>query len=301
MSVDSSTESGAALRLRIGELSRRTGVGTDTLRAWERRYGLLSPDRSAGGYRLYTGADAARVRSMQALIGEGLSAAEAAEQVRAQSSRAPAAPQSSLEAERLATRLRDALERLDEASANAVLDEALAGLSMEFVVETVIFPVLRGIGTDWESGKLSIGQEHFATNLLRGRLLGLARGWGSGGGPWAVLACPPGERHDLGLICFGLVLWRRGWRIALLGADSPVATVAETASDLGAELIVVAATDPGRVEDVADELRSLAGRHELALGGVGVDAGLAESLGGRSLPASPAAAATSLDSLFRAR
>jgi MerR family transcriptional regulator, light-induced transcriptional regulator len=298
MSVDGSAGSGAALRLRIGELSRRTGVGADTLRAWERRYGLLSPDRSAGGYRLYTDADAARVRAMQTLIGEGLSAAEAAEQVRAKSSQAAARPPSRLEAQRLAARLRDALERLDEASANAVLDEALSGLSLEFVVETVIFEVLRGIGTDWESGELSIGQEHFATNLLRGRLLGLARGWGAGSGPWAVLACPPGERHDLGLICFGLALWRRGWRIAFLGADSPVATVAETAGSLGAELVVVAATDPSRVEEVADELRALGGDHQLAFGGAGVSPGLADALGARSLPTGPTVAATSLDSVL---
>ena len=232
MSVNGSGESGAAHRLRIGELSRRTGVAVDTLRAWERRYGVLSPERSEGGYRLYTDADVVRVGAIQALIAEGLSAAEAAAQVRAQPPAAPA-PMPSVEAGRLATRLREALERLDESNANAVLDEALAGLSLEFVIQTVIFPVLRDIGTEWESGRISIGKEHFATNLLRGRLLGLARGWGAGGGPWAVLACPPQERHDLGLICFGLALWRRGWRIALLGADSPIATIAETAGDLG--------------------------------------------------------------------
>ncbi len=276
-------------------------MGADTLRAWERRYGLLRPGRSEGGYRLYTDADAARVRAMQALIGEGLSAAEAAEQVRAQSSQAAAGSPSSLEAERLAARLRGALERLDEASANAVLDEALSGLSLEFVVETVIFPVLRGIGTDWERGKLSVGQEHFATNVLRGRLLGLARGWGTGGGPWAVLACPPGERHDLGLICFGLTLWRRGWRIAFLGADSPVATVAETANDLGADVIVFAATDRSRIEEAADDLRELAREHPLALGGTGVGPELAEGLGARSLSTSPADAAESLDLVIRGR
>ena len=294
MSVNSSTETSAALRLRIGELSRRTGVAADTLRAWERRYGLLDPGRSEAGYRLYSDADGQRVRAMQALIGEGLSAAEAAAQVREQPA-AAAGPGPSLEGERLATRLRDALEGLDEASANAVLDEALAGLSLEFVVETVMYPALREIGAGWESGRISVGQEHFATNLLRGRLLGLTRGWGAGGGPWAVLACPPGERHDLGLICFGLALWRRGWRIAFLGADSPVATVAETAADLDAGMIVVAATDRNWLEEAADDLRKLARRHPLAIGGGGADPELAESLDSVLLAASPSEAAKSLD------
>jgi DNA-binding transcriptional MerR regulator len=294
MSVDGSIESGAATRLRIGELSRRTGVATDTLRAWERRYGLLSPGRSEAGYRLYTDADVARVRAMQALISDGLSAAEAAAQVREQP---PLAAKSgpTLEGERLAARLRDALERLDEGSANAVLDEALAGLSLESVIETVTSPVLREIGAGWESGRISVGQEHFATNLLRGRLLSLARGWGAGAGPWAVLACPPGERHDLGLVCFGLALWRRGWRIAFLGADSPVATVAETASEIGAEMVVIAATTQSWLEEAADELGKLAREYPLALGGAGADPELAEALGSRSLATSPTAAAKSLD------
>jgi DNA-binding transcriptional MerR regulator len=294
MSVDGTSETSAARRLRIGELSRRTGVATDTLRAWERRYGLPHPGRSEAGYRLYTDADVERVQAMKTLIGEGLSAAEAAAQVREQPA-ATAEPGPSLEGERLAARLRNALEELDEAGANAVLDEALAGLSLEYVIETVTFPVLRGIGDGWESGRLSVGQEHFATNLLRGRLLGLARGWSTGGGPWALLACAPRERHDLGLICFGLALWRRGWRIAFLGADSPVATIADTASDLDARMTVIAATDRSRLEAVADELRELAGQHPLALGGAGADPELAEALGARSLPASPTEAAKSLD------
>lgn len=294
MSVDSSNESGAARRLRIGELSRRTGVAADTLRAWERRYGLLSPGRSEAGYRLYTDADVERVRAMKALIGEGLSAAEAAAQV-PQQPLSTAKPGPGFEGSRLATRLREALEGLDEAGANAVLDEALAGLSLEFAVETVIFPVLREIGAGWDDGRISVGQEHFATSLLRGRLLGLARGWGAGGGTWAVLACPPGERHDLGLICFGLALWRRGWRIAFLGADSPIATVAETAAELGAGLIVIAATDRNRLEEVADDLRQLARQYRLGIGGGGADAELAEALGSMALAASPSEAAKALD------
>ena len=110
-----------------------------------------------------------------------------------------------------------------------------------------------------------------------------------------MLACPPGERHDLGLICFGLALWRRGWRIAFLGADSPVATVAETAADLDAGMIVIAATDRNRLEEAADDLRKLARRHPLAIGGGGADPELAESLDSVLLAASPSEAAKSLD------
>ena len=82
--------------------------------------------------------------------------------------------------------------------------------------------------TRWERGEASIAQEHFASSVLRGRLLGLARGWGLGFGPVALLACLPGEQHDLGLIAFGLALRARGWRIVYLGSDTPIETIEET-------------------------------------------------------------------------
>jgi MerR family transcriptional regulator, light-induced transcriptional regulator len=82
------------------------------------------------------------------------------------------------------------------------------------------------VGERWQDGRLSVAQEHFATNLIRGRLLGLARGWGAGSGHRAVLACVPGELHDIGLIVFGLCLRERGWRITYLGADTPPLSVA---------------------------------------------------------------------------
>ena len=72
----------AAATLRIGELARRSGVSADLLRAWERRYALLTPVRTAGGYRLYSADDEARVRSMRAHLAQGLSAAEAARLIR---------------------------------------------------------------------------------------------------------------------------------------------------------------------------------------------------------------------------
>ena len=80
----------------------------------------------------------------------------------------------------------------------------------------------------WERGEASVAQEHFASNLLRGRLLGLARGWAEATGPRAVLACAPGELHDLPLISFGLALAARGWSITYLGPDTPIATIQET-------------------------------------------------------------------------
>ena len=242
-----------AAQLRIGELARRTGVATELLRAWERRYGLFTPERTAGGYRLYSDDDVQRVRRMRELLGTGLSAAEAARQAGSEPP-APAevvpagvAPKAAASAE-----LRRALEQLDDAAAHAAFDRLLADYSTRAVLAGVVLPLLHELGAGWERGEISVAQEHFASNLLRGRLLGLARGWDRGSGPRAVLACPPGERHDLGLVIFGLGLRELGWRITFLGADTPPDTIVETVQQLQPEALVLAVTDSARLEGVAE-------------------------------------------------
>jgi MerR family transcriptional regulator, light-induced transcriptional regulator len=275
--------------IRIGELSRRTGVSADALRAWERRYGLLEPGRSSGGFRLYSEEDERRVRAMRARIEEGLSAAEAADLVRTET--APARAGSSLEPSAATARLVDAVALLDEAAANSVLDELLASLTFDAVAAGVLLPALREVGERWQDGRLSVAHEHFATNLIRGRLLGLARGWGAGSGPRAVLACLPGELHDIGLIVFGVCLRHRGWRITYLGSDTPPTSVAAVAAEVQVDLVVVVALDGALLERSRDLLRELAGAGRVLLAGDGVEADAAASLGARKLAGNPVEAA----------
>ncbi|HET8593033.1 MAG TPA: MerR family transcriptional regulator [Solirubrobacterales bacterium] len=273
-------------RVRIGELSRRTGVGADRLRAWERRYGLLRPERSEGGFRLYGREDERRVRAMKTLIESGASAAEAARLAVADVSRG-AGPESPGEPSLEASDLAMALERFDGATANAILDEALTRLTVEGVAERLVLPVMRDIGRRWRSGELSVAQEHFATGLIRGRLLALGRNWGAGVGPMAVLACPPDERHDVGLVVFGVVLRSRGWRITYLGPDTPIETIATAVAGLRPAAVVLAALDAERFEAVADEIRALGRDAHVLLAGAGADAELAKRLGVDALDPDP--------------
>ena len=221
--------------LRIGELSRRLGVSDHVLRAWETRYGLLQPVRSPGGFRLYSEADESRVRRMQTHLAHGLSAAEAARAVLGEDSgtsadfgRAAGPHRAAPAASELSGDLRQALDAFDEPAAQAVLDRLVSDLSVTAVLRDVVLPYLTELGERWESGTASVAQEHFASNLIRGRLAGLARGWGNGHGPRAVLACPPGELHDLALMVFGIVLNRNGWRIDYLGMNTPVEELTQT-------------------------------------------------------------------------
>jgi MerR family transcriptional regulator, light-induced transcriptional regulator len=134
---------------------------------------------------------------------------------------------------------------------------------------------------------VTVAQEHFASNVVRGRLLGLARGWGQGAGPLAVLACAPAEQHDLALIAFGLALRARGWRIAYLGPDTPLDTLRETAQALAPSLVVVSATTARHFSEVRAELAALAETAPVAFAGAGATPALAESLGAAVLSDDP--------------
>jgi len=249
--------------LRIGEFSRRVGVSPELLRAWERRYELLHPIRTEGGFRLYTDDDAERVERMKRALGEGFSAAEAARRALTQERSVERALDGAAE------RLVAAAHAYDEAIVHAILDEAFSGFSLETVLRDLVLPVLREIGAEWERGELEVGQEHFASNLVRGRLLALARLWGRGGGPLAILACVPGERHDMGLIAFGLVLRSHGWRILFLGADTPLATLRRAVETTDPRLVVVASMDSALLETQSTELRRLGRSAPLVLSGAG--------------------------------
>jgi len=278
------------LLLRIGELSRRVGVSDHLLRAWESRYGLLQPMRSPGGFRLYSEADESRIRQMQAYLADGLSAAEAARAVLsggAVSGGPAGTPATAPAGGEPSAALRQALDAFDEPAAQAVLDRLLADLSVPAVLRDVVLPYLADLGLRWQGGTASVAMEHFASNVIRGRLAGLARGWGSGHGPQALLACPPGELHDLALMIFGVVLHGNGWRIDYLGANTPVEELARAAGLSHPDLVVLAATRPQTLEPLRAQLAALAQHAPLALAGAGATQQIATAVGARLMAGDP--------------
>ena len=255
--------------LRIGELSRRAGVSRELLRAWERRYGLLHPTRSPGGLRLYSLDDLARVQRMQQHLAQGFAAAEAAALAAQPDERAS----TSTEPLPVVARadLAAALDAFDEPRAQSVLDELFSRATVETMLSEVVLPYLADLGARWERGEVTVAQEHFATSVIRGRMLGLARGWGRGLGSIALLACLPGERHELGLLAFGLALRSQGWRIVYLGSDTPLETVSRTAEALEPGLIVLSTRSVERVQAAMSELHDLSRHYRIAVGGAGAE------------------------------
>jgi MerR family transcriptional regulator, light-induced transcriptional regulator len=162
-----------------------------------------------------------------------------------------------------------AIESYDEAAAQAALDDGLAAFGLETFARDLILPTLSAVGRGWEQGSVEISQEHFASNLIRGRLLSLARLWGRGSGPLALLACAPGEQHDISLLIFGLILRSYGWRMLFLGADTPLSTLQQTARTIAPAVIVLATFDTALLTADGAALRRLARIAPLFLSGPG--------------------------------
>ena len=283
-----SSRAGAGDELvRIGELSRRVGIPVASLRAWETRYGLLSPDRTRGGFRLYGPDDVARVVAMKANLERGLSASEAARLALAESrpvEEFPSAPEARAE-------LAEALARFDESAAQAILDRLFATLTVEAVLRDVLVPYLHEVGEQWRRGELTIAQEHFASNVVRGRLMALARGWGRGSGPLVVLACAEDEQHDIPLLLFGLVLRTYGWRVAYLGANTPLPSLVQAVRELAPDAVVVSGTTRGSLEGHSAGLQEVALLAPLYVAGAAATEELARQVRGTYLDGDMFAAA----------
>jgi methanogenic corrinoid protein MtbC1 len=259
------------VRVNITAVSRRTGVPPDTLRKWERRYGVLRPTRTAGGQRLYDDVDVRRVEWLLARIGEGYRIGAAAALLEGPATETAATVDEARDA------MLAAVADGDEARLASLLDQALAVHPLATALEEVVHPVLETIGRRWAEGHLTVALEHLASQTIRARLerlLADVRGSVRG---VAVLACPPGERHELGLLMLGVLLRADGWQVAFLGADTPLADATGLAELLSAQVLALSiAIDDHRAAVRAEELPK---RTPVAVGGAAVDAGFAASLG----------------------
>ena len=269
--------------LRIGELSRVTGMSASTLRMWERRYGVIAPQRLSNGYRVYSPEDVERVLTMRRALARGLAAAEAAAIAAGRRAEGDAGPPSYAAVAAL-TDLRDAFDGWDGVAGRRTALRAVVTLGLEVAVEEVLFPYLREVGERWARGELSVAQEHFASQSIRALLLQVGAGCEEAPGPTALLACAPGEQHDIGLVCFGLAMHGfHGWRIAFLGASTPLSDVFKAAHAIDPDVIVLSSATPERFRGAQPGLRRLARRFRTALGGAGATPRLAGAVGAELL------------------
>lgn len=249
----------------IKAVARLTGVAADTLRRWESRYGVMHPQRTASGYRMYSQHDVDTIRWLKERVEEGLSISRACELLRQQGDAVPAPSPAPPEPapfgigprplNALKDELLDAYQATDEGAANKTINDALALYSLEQVVNDLLFPSLVEVGERWMRNEFTIAHEHFASALVRSRLANLFHSSPYyPAGPLILVACAPGELHEIGAQVLALFLRRSGYRVVYLGQNVPEESLLSMIRTLRPALVCCSAS---RTETAAN-LRPLA-------------------------------------------
>lgn len=179
----------------------------------------------------------------------------------------------------LVERLDAACRSLDDAAFDEAWHAAVVELGIGEAVRSVLLPYLHLLGDLWEAGTVSVAHEHFASGLVRQNLLRRLSGEGSPAGPCAVVACPPGERHDLGPLGFAVLLREAGWQVDFLGADTALAILSRTCQVTHPDLVVVSGTRSTVLEARTSALRRLDLDWQVVLAGAGAIADLSMTTG----------------------
>lgn len=266
----------------IKQAAARSGVNVALLRAWERRYGIVAPNRSDSGYRLYDEEAIGRLRAMRALVDEGWSARQAAERVSASSAeqlaelgRHPALGDGRSPIETFV----EGAAAIDPAALERALDDIFASGSFERVVETLLYPALHALGDAWARGEVDVAGEHAASAAAVRRLSAAFEAAGSveTDGQPVLVGLPPGVRHEVAALAFATALRRVGLRVIYLGPDVPVPSWVAAVDRTEARAIafgVVMEGDVPAADEVVAELRrahprlviGVGGRHAAAVG-----------------------------------
>lgn len=242
---------------RIRTVSQLCGVSTATLRAWERRYGVPSPARTASAYRLYSDADVALIKTMRDFVNDGLAAAEAARKVLATTAGiSPASPDEIDPYAAAAERIVDATVRFDPDGLELEVNRSLSLGPAVTIFDRTLGPALRRIGELWHHGTVTVAQEHLASQIMMGTLIDLLRLTQPADSSRRVaLACFADEDHTLGLYGVALRFASWGFRTMLIGARTPPPAVARVVETLSPDVVALSVTispAPPRARELVD-------------------------------------------------
>lgn len=280
---------GSEARYPIGTVAERTGLSRHVLRAWERRYGAVSPLRTAGGDRLYSADDVERFRMLRVLTDAGHPIGQVArlatEEIEALAAREVAAlesgatrparkrPQERTAGEWVESAV-ELVDAMDAAGLHATLTRAVVSLPLSTFIGEVVAPLLRLIGEMWEDELICPAHEHVCSAQV-GRVLGaLAESLQPRpGAPEAIAATPSGQRHEFGALLAAVVAADEGWRVTYLGPDLPAGDIATAVEARGASVVLLStvldAGDPGPVAAVREVREQIGDGPALLVGGRG--------------------------------
>ncbi len=223
----------------IRTVSEITGVNSVTLRAWERRYGLIKPLRTPKGHRLYSQQDIQLIQEILDRLSQGMSISQIARDILENSSDVE---KDNLDAwSQYSQRMIDTISRFDEHALDAVYNDAMALYPVDIVTTRLIMPLLEELGNRWEKKAGSVAEEHFFSVYLRNKLGARFHHQNlKNSGPKLIMACMPGEHHEFGILLFALTAHSKGYQVILLGADLPVSELLQVAQRTDSQAIVLA-------------------------------------------------------------
>ena len=239
----------------IRVVSELTGVNAVTLRAWERRYGLIKPLRTPKGHRLYTQKDVELINSILDSLSRGMSISQIARDILHKVTEEDS--ETSDAWHQYQQRMIAAVVRFDEHSLDTVYNDAMSLYPVDVVTSRLIMPVLEQLGTRWQTESGSIAEEHFFSVYLRNKLGARFHHQNlKNTGPKLIMACLPGEHHEFGILLFALTALSRGMQVILLGADLPITELLHVAERTNSNGVVLSGSASLDCRQLLGELES---------------------------------------------
>ncbi|HAS82523.1 MAG TPA: MerR family transcriptional regulator [Verrucomicrobia bacterium] len=245
----------------IRTVSSMTGVNSVTLRAWERRYDLIKPVRTPKGHRLYTMADVALIQQVTTLLDNGMSIGQVGRVLETHATDPESIPDHEPNTDlwgHYQRQLLDAITAFNDEVLNDLYTEILSLYPVDVVTSRLIMPLLQELGERWVQGSGSIAEEHFFSVFLRNKLGArfhhLRR---APQGSKLLVACLPGEHHEIGLLLFALAALDRNYAIVLLGANTPLAELPAVVDRAAIQALVLAGSTEIAAAVIHEELPQL--------------------------------------------
>lgn len=241
----------------IQEVSELTGLSPARLRAWERRYAVVRPERQANGYRAYTAGQVALLRAFSELVRNGERIGDLAVEprdsviARAEAGSEGAAP---------LARLVEAVRRYDRDALEALVAAERTRLGLRRFAEEIVLPFATQVGDLWALDRLPIAAEHLASEVVIQALKSGIQEEAPAAGPMLLAATLPGERHEWGLLATLARAVTDGWRVHYLGPDLPLEEILQAVWTLRPAALALSASDPELVARYLPDLIRLGGR-----------------------------------------
>ena len=242
----------------IRAVSEITGVNSVTLRAWERRYGLIKPMRTPKGHRLYSKQDIELIQEILDRLSQGVSISQIARDILNKTS-IDGGEHSDVWGQYCRQMIK-AVSRFDEHALEAVYNDAMSLYPVDVVTTRLIMPLLEELGKRWKEKAGSIAEEHFFSVYLRNKLGARFHHQNlRNSGPKLIMACLPGEQHEFGILLFALTAHSKGYQVILLGADLPVTELIQVAERTDSQGVVLAGSASLNCNSVMEDINLLTG------------------------------------------